>query len=45
MNFGTLIDEEVYHKHREALLHHYNGDVVKTTKYLDLHAEHGLLVM
>lgn len=43
LDYTNLMGDE-YDKRREALLRHYKGDVVKTTKYLDTHKETLMLV-
>lgn len=42
-DYTWAIDLEDYEKQREALLAHYNNDVVKVTTFMDLHTEWRLL--
>lgn len=43
LNYALQLDDE-YQKQRDALLKYYEGDVGKTTKYLDTNVEHLLLL-
>lgn len=42
-DYSDMIDQDDYDRRREALLKYYLGDVVKTTKFLDLNIESRLL--